>query len=145
MTLNKLPRTIHALLIFTLIFSLWACTPAKKSPQTATLPIKEKCDATSLDCIRLKAKQGEAEAQLQLGLLYWKGKEVPRDSTMAVKWVTESANQGNAVAQFELGHAYDKGWGVPQDFKLAATWFRRAAKKTMQRPKRSSVSCTETE
>ena len=36
----------------------------------------------------LLAKQGIAEAQYNLGLMFSRGKEVPRDDKNAVKWYT---------------------------------------------------------
>ena len=45
------------------------------------------------------AEQGDAAAQYNLGFLYMKGKGVPQDIKMVIKWYTKAAEQGNAKAQ----------------------------------------------
>lgn len=41
------------------------------------------------------AKQGQAAAQYQLGLLYANGQGVPKDDAQARKWYEKAANQGH--------------------------------------------------
>ncbi len=76
---------------------------------------------------QMGAKQGLAEAQYSLGVLYHKGRGVPQDYAEAVKWYRKAANQGEAFAQNDLGFMYDKGLGVPQDYAEAVKWYRKAA------------------
>ena len=78
------------------------------------------------DC-RVKAEQGLADAQYNLGLMYAKGRDVIQDDKEAVKWFREAAEQGNSAAQYNLGVMYAKGRGVLQDDKEAVKWFREAA------------------
>ena len=52
---------------------------------------------------RQAAKQGNAAAQFNLGLMYRKGEGVTRNDKEAVKWYREAAEQGDADAQFEIG------------------------------------------
>ena len=73
------------------------------------------------------AKQGDANAQYILGLMYDNGKGVPQDYKEAVKWLRMSADQGYALAQCFLGLMYDEGKGVPQDYKEAVKWYRISA------------------
>ena len=68
-----------------------------------------------------------AEAQYNLGLMYYKGQGVPRDDKTAMKWYRLAAEQGLADAQYNLGTMYRKGQGVPQDDKTAVKWWRLAA------------------
>src|SRR5690349_10104118 len=77
--------------------------------------------------VRIRAEQGDAQAQLELGFMYSKGKGVPQDFVQAVRWYRKSAEQGYANAQYNLCHAYLDGRGVPQDYKEAERWCRRAA------------------
>jgi len=46
------------------------------------------------------AKQGNASAQYNLGIIYNKGEGVPQDSAEAVKWYRLAADQGYASAQY---------------------------------------------
>jgi len=74
----------------------------------------------------LLAKQGIAEAEYNLGLMFSRGKEVPRDDKKAVKWYRLAAEQRIAGAQSNLGLMYEKGQGVEQDYVEAHKWFNIA-------------------
>ena len=76
---------------------------------------------------RLKAEQGDAEAQYNLGCCYDTGDGVAQDYKEAVRWYRLAAEQGHAEAQFTLGLCYDVGQGVEQDSKEVEKWFRLAA------------------
>jgi len=84
--------------------------------------------ATALREWKPLAKQGDASAQYNLGIMYKKGEGVPQDDKTAVKWYRLAAKQGHADAQFGLGVMYKNGWGVPQDDKTAVKWYKLAAK-----------------
>ena len=76
---------------------------------------------------RLRAKQGDAGAQLNLGNMYARGEGAPEDAVEAVRWYRLAAEQGNAGAQLNLGFRYARGEGVPQDDAEAVRWYRLAA------------------
>jgi TPR repeat protein len=69
------------------------------------------------------AKQGNADAQYNLGKLYWRGLGVPKDYVEAVKWYHRSAEQGHPEAQFELGLKYENGHGTEMDLVQAHMWY----------------------
>jgi len=77
------------------------------------------------ELIRL-AKEGDADAQRNLGLMYDLGVGVPQDDKAAVKWYTLAAEQGYAKAQSNLGIMYANGEGVIQDNVYAHMWFNIA-------------------
>ena len=79
--------------------------------------------ATALNEWKPLAKQGNADVQFLLGLMYVEGKGVPQNYETALKWYTLAANQGNADAQHNLGVMYYDGEGVPQDYKTAIKWY----------------------
>ncbi len=85
--------------------------------------------ATALREWRPLAKQGNAKAQHNLGVIYDKGRGVPQDDAEAVKWYRKAAEQGVADAQYNLGVMYDNGRGVPQDYAQAHMWYNLAASK----------------
>jgi len=109
-----------------------------------------------LDELRPKAEQGDANAQLALGIMYKDGEGVAQDHAEAARWFRLAADQGDPEAQWELGHIseddaeavrwwrlaagqgyvraqlilgrmYDNGWDVPQDDIEAVRWYRLAA------------------
>ena len=83
--------------------------------------------ATALREWQPLAKQGQAVAQYNLGLLYANGQGVPKDDAQARQWYEKAANQEHAGAQVNLGSLYDYGRGGPQDFKMAVRWYSRSA------------------
>jgi TPR repeat protein len=76
---------------------------------------------------RRAAELGNADAQVQLGLMYGGGYGVPNDDVEASKWFRKAAEQGHVRGQLGLGAGYQKGRGVPKDEAEAAKWYRKAA------------------
>ena len=74
------------------------------------------------------AEQGDAEAQLHLGVMYGEGLGVEQSNEKAAEWYRKAAEQGNADAQVVLGCCYEFGDGLPIDLKKAALWYGRAGK-----------------
>jgi len=85
--------------------------------------------ATALQEWRPLAEQGDATAQVNLGLMYENGKGVPQDYTEALRWYRVAAEQGDATAQAILAVTYDMGRGVPQDYAEALRWYRMSAER----------------
>jgi TPR repeat protein len=83
--------------------------------------------AAALEIFRPLAEEGNAKAQANLGLMYYKGEGVPQDYAEAAKWYRRAAEQGITKAQFNLGLMYAKGIGVTRDHGEAANWYRKAA------------------
>lgn len=81
----------------------------------------------NIPALLVKAEQGDAVAQFELGAAYAKGDGVLRNEAEAVKWFSKAARQGYAEAQFWLGGAYDKGVGVLMDKVEALKWYRQSA------------------
>ena len=82
---------------------------------------------TALREWRPLAKQGVADAQYNLGVMYGEGLGVPQDYAKAVGWWRKAAEQGHATAQYNLGVAYHNGEGVPQNYAQAHMWYNLAA------------------
>ena len=59
-----------------------------------------------LDSLEKQASNGDVKAQLRLGELYKKGKEVSQDYTLAALWYRKAAEAGNAEAQYSLAEMY---------------------------------------
>jgi TPR repeat protein len=72
------------------------------------------------------AEKGDANAQANLGYMYYAGEGVPQDYEKAVYWYRKAATQGNKDAQYNLAVSYAFGEGVKQDLTEAAIWYRRA-------------------
>ncbi len=75
----------------------------------------------------LKAEQGDADAQNELGVMYFEGKDMEQDYGKAAKWFLKAAGQGHANAQRYLGFMHYHGKGVAQDYEKAAEYWKKAA------------------
>ena len=74
------------------------------------MPFKDGMDAyqrgdyaTAMRLWRPLADQGNAAAQLYLGIMYEEGWGGPQDYSAALSWYRNAADQGNAAAQLYLG------------------------------------------
>lgn len=76
-----------------------------------------------------RATQGDAEAQLQLGMRYATGDGVAQSEAEAAKWFARAAKQGLAEAQYQYGLALLEGRGVVQDYKAAFGWIEKPARR----------------
>ena len=63
-----------------------------------------------------------AAAQLNLGVMHKKGRGVPQDYAVALKWYRLAAEQGPVEGQGNLGGLYEIGRCVPQDYAVAVKW-----------------------
>jgi hypothetical protein len=75
----------------------------------------------------IAAKQGNALAQFNLGVVYGDGEGVQQNNRTAVKWYRLAANQGDSSAQTNLGAMYAFGTGVLKDYVEAYKWGNLAA------------------
>jgi hypothetical protein len=73
--------------------------------------------ATAMSEWRPLAENGDAQAQLHLGMLYHQAQGVPQDYATARQWYEKAAAQGDASGQNNLGYLYADGKGVPKDEK----------------------------
>lgn len=77
--------------------------------------------------IQQLANDGNAEAQLALGDMYYEGDGVEEDDAQAKAWYLKAAEQGNADAQYELGIMYFD----EKESAKAILWFKKAADQGM--------------
>ena len=98
---------------------------------------------SEFDEAKLLAEQGDAEAQLNLGIRYANGEGVPEDDAEAVKLYLLAAKQGLARAQNYLGIMHANGDGVPQSNVRAYIWWSVAAAQGQEDAKRNRGLVTE--
>ena len=83
--------------------------------------------ATALKVWLPQAKNGDPEAQLNVGEIYEKGLGLSPDYTLAAHWYRLAAEAGDTRAQINLGHLYEEGLGVAQNPTEALKWYRKAS------------------
>lgn len=82
----------------------------------------------SLEQIRKRADEGNAEAQYKLAKMYEEGLVgATKDYKEASKWYLKAAEKGYAQAQYKMGTMYTLGRGVSKDPIEATKWFGKAA------------------
>jgi TPR repeat protein len=125
-----------------LLFAL--SVPALADLAAGERALKNANYSTALKEFMPLAKQGNARAQFNLGVMFDHGQGVPQDDKEAARWFRLAAEQGNQYAQlilaakqgnvssqYTLGQMYyegrEEGQGLPQDYKEAARWHRLAA------------------
>ena len=98
-----------------------------------TLVFAAAAQSTEIEKLRLAAEQGNADAQVRLGIRYGDGVGVPEDYQEAVRWYCLAAEQGDAEGQVRLGFMYYNGRGVRKDYIQAHKWFNLAASQATPR------------
>lgn len=83
--------------------------------------------APVFDAILAKAKDGDANAQKDLGGMYVKGEDAPKDITKGIEWLRKSADQKNAEAQCMLGDIYFYEDLGQKDIGESLKWYQLAA------------------
>lgn len=73
------------------------------------------------------AREGDAQAQLTLGMMYGSGKGAPIDEAKALRWFQIAAKGGDRTAQAVLGNFYLSRDAGPQDVVEARKWLELSA------------------
>jgi hypothetical protein len=102
-----------------------------------------------------QARNGDSEAQYNVGAMYQNGRGVAANRNKAIEWYTRAADQdnskamsrlelmeanrssfnsemqhaenGNAESQYNIGNMFTKGNGTGIDLKQAVSWYEKAA------------------
>lgn len=108
-------------------------SPSKSNSQVGPLLVVPETTAPipngpeGIKFLTSKAEQGDADAQLRLGIRYYNGDGTTKNPEEAVVWFRKAAEQGNMVAQYYLGIHYYNGDGTAKNTEEAVAWFRKAA------------------
>ena len=87
-------------------------------------------EARAAELFEKAATAGHARAQLNLGILYFRGQGVARDLVQSRAWLEKAAAGGDAQALYALGRAMEESLGpAPADLTRAADLYRQAAEK----------------
>jgi len=97
-------------------------------------------DRDDLDAVRKAAEHGDAEAQYELGVFFFKAKNIEQ----AVFWWQKAAEHGDAEAQYNLGVLYYTGDGTEKDLVQAAFWWRKAAEQGKAEAQNNLGACYHT-
>jgi TPR repeat protein len=127
MTFTRARTLLYDLLAVAFVLAALA-SPSSAGPVEDGSAAYERGDyEAALRLLRGPAEQGNADAQLLLGIMYHDGEGVPQDYAQAAQWMKKAAEQDNATAEFALGAMYQNGDGVPKDEAAAVRWLEKAA------------------
>ena len=96
-----------------------------KDVEESNKTISEK---TNIEEIEALAKNGDKEAQYNLGNSYFYGKDgMPLDLEKGAEWYEKAASQGNPDAEYAYGICLETGKGVSAHDRKARQWIEQAA------------------
>jgi TPR repeat protein len=85
-------------------------------------------DARAFELFEKAAARGNQRAQINIGILYFRGQGTPRDLVQARAWLEKAAASNDPYALYALGRAIDESLGpAVADPVRAADLYRRAA------------------
>ena len=117
---------MRAFLSVLVVALLWV-TGAEASIQEALDAYQKGDYPGALSACRAPAEQGNASCENLLGVLYSRGRGVPKNEAEAANWFRKAAEQGHPQACFNLGRAYQLGHGVKASDEEALKWYGKAA------------------
>ncbi|MCB1722466.1 MAG: sel1 repeat family protein [Gammaproteobacteria bacterium] len=98
--------------------------PESKPPAATFNPDQLRAEAA----VHRAAREGNAEAQFRLGVMYGNGDGVGLDYAQALHWFNKAAEQDHESALITLAWMYANGAGVDADEASARTLYLRAAR-----------------
>jgi len=119
---------IRLLYFFTILLHLFVMKPANSADLQKGAEAFERGEyAIALREWMPLAKQGDAYAQHNLGVMYRDGLGVPQDYKVAVQHFIASSKQGHLSAILNLGEMNENGLGIIQNQKVAFNLYSIAA------------------
>ena len=120
-------RRVHVMLLMLLV-TLMA---AAQSPQELLTEGNAKYEAgqmeAALELYTQAANKGLAEAQFQLGKMYYLGESGSKDYSSASMWFKRAARQRHAKAEYGLATCYMNGDGLPVNYDQALMYMKASA------------------
>ena len=111
-----------------LVLVAGAGVPAAAGPLEDGIAAYNRGDVkTALKLWQPLADAGNADAQVNIGVLHANGEGVPQSYPEALGWYRKAADQGDVYALNNLGLMYMRGQGVAASDRMAVTLYRQAA------------------
>ena len=73
------------------------------------------------------AKAGRLEAMFEMGMVYWLGEGVVKDTDVALEWMKRASEGGYGKAHYHLADCYSLGEAVDRDTEQALIHYQAAA------------------
>ena len=89
------------------------------------------------------SEAGDATATYNLGVCYFNGFAVEKNTNIALDMFFEAAQHEQPMALYQLGCCYENGNGVPKDLSLAIDCYARAARKGVNEAKQKMIKAAQ--
>jgi TPR repeat protein len=96
-------------------------------------------EGSSLDDLRRRAEDGDARAQMELGVVLLIGLGVDQDQSEAHRWFEKAAERGDTVGKSWLAEMLWNGWGGEENKTRAEELWRESFDDLMERAKQGDV------
>ena len=109
-----------------LVFGVWSVAAGAATPEDGRRAYNAGHFTDAMGIWAKLSREGDAEAEFGLGLLYDLGNGTPEDPRSAfcgIRW----RPRGLPAAEFNVGAMYDSGRGTGRDPEAAAEWYAKAA------------------
>ena len=114
-----------------LLMAVMMVTAAAQTPQEMLSEANAKYEAgqyeAAIELYSKAASKGLADAQFQLGKMYYKGEGTSKDYSSAAMWFKRAARQRHAKAEYGLATCYMNGDGVPVNYDQALMYMKASA------------------
>jgi len=125
--INLLRNSLFILTVFLMPCAAMAAD-TRSELETGLAALKSKDFPEAIRNLLPLAVEGNAEAQFQIGLMYYKGDGLPKDRCVAVSWLEKAARQAHARAAMFMAFYFSLGGPVKRDDELAYRWASLAHK-----------------
>lgn len=102
-------------------------TQAARDFENGVLNYKGKKYDEALFLFARAAEAGHIKAKYAIGEMYLFGNGLPKDATLAYKWIKQAADQGDPLAQSDIGSFLVNGEGVAKDPVEGVKWLKKSA------------------
>ena len=124
MTMRK---RVYVILLMTLVTVMAVAQTAQDLLSEANAKYEAGQMDVALELYTQAANKGLAEAQFQVGKMYYLGESGSKDYSSASMWFKRAARQRHAKAEYGLATCYMNGDGVPVNYDQALMYMRASA------------------
>ena len=114
-------------LVVLVLLTVVAALPAYADYEQGLRHYEAKRYLKAIKDFTVMAARGHSGSEFMVGVMYFYGNGVRRDSGIAAVWFHKSALKGHAPAQLAFGSIHIRGVGVGQDLADAYMWLTLAS------------------
>jgi len=120
-------RRVYVMLLMTLMTVMAVAQSAQELLSEANAKYEAGQMDAAIDLYTQAANKGLAEAQFQLGKIYYLGENGSKDYSSASMWFKRAARQRHPKAEYGLATCYMNGDGLPVNYDQALMYMRASA------------------